>query len=63
MKIAASSASFATDLAEGALTHLEWLDLCAAELELDGVLLDLAHFPRLDDDYLAQARKWPSIWA
>ena len=57
MKIAASSASFATDLAEGALTHLEWLDLCAAELELDGVLLDLAHFPRLDDDYLAQVKK------
>jgi sugar phosphate isomerase/epimerase len=57
MKIAASSASFAADLAAGALTHLEWLDLCAAELELDGVLLDLRHFPRRDDEYLAQVKK------
>jgi sugar phosphate isomerase/epimerase len=57
MKIAASSASFAADLAAGALTHLEWLDLCAAELELDGVLLDLAAFPRLDDEYVAQVKK------
>jgi len=57
MKLATSSASFAADLAGGALTHLEWLDLCAAELEVDGVLLDLSHFPRLDDDYLAQVKK------
>jgi hypothetical protein len=57
MKIAASSASFAADLASGALTHLEWLDLCAAELELDGVVLDLDAFPRRDDDYLAQVKK------
>jgi sugar phosphate isomerase/epimerase len=57
MKIAASSASFESALADGTLTHLEWLDLCAAELGLDGVLLDLRHFPRLDGEYLAQVKK------
>lgn len=57
MKIASSSASFASELAEGTLTQLEWLDLCAAELELDGVVLDARHFPRGDADYLAQLKK------
>src|SRR5271165_4352553 len=57
MKLAVSSASFAADLASGALTQLEWLDLCAAELEADGVLFDLRHFPRLDDQYVAQVKK------
>jgi hypothetical protein len=57
MKIAASSASFAAALAAGELTQLEWLDLCASELEADGVVFELAHFPRLDAEYLAQLKK------
>jgi hypothetical protein len=57
MKIASSSASFDRALAARELTQLEWLDLCAAELELDGVVFDAAHFPRIDADYLAQLKK------
>jgi hypothetical protein len=57
MKIASSSASFAAALADGSLNQLEWLDLCAAELELDGVLFDRRHFPRDDADYLAELKK------
>jgi len=57
MKVATSSASFARPLADGTLTQLEWLDLCANELELDGVVFDAAHFPRTDDEYLAQLKK------
>ena len=44
-------------LAAGALTQLEWVDLCANALMLDGVDFDAAHFPRTDDDYLAQLKK------
>jgi hypothetical protein len=58
MKVASSSASFAAAFARGELTQLEWLDLCANELELDGVVFEAAHFPRLDADYLAQLKKW-----
>ena len=57
MKIAGSSASFSRAIADGTLTQLEWLDLCANELELDGIVFDTAHFPRTDDDYLAQLKK------
>lgn len=57
MKIACSSASFARSLADGSLTQIEWLDICANELEVDGVVLDERHFPRTDDDYLAQLKK------
>jgi sugar phosphate isomerase/epimerase len=57
MKIAASSASFARAIAEGRLTQLEWLDLCANELEVDGAVFDAAHFPRTDSEYLAQLKK------
>jgi len=57
MKLAVSSTSFADDLARGVLTQLEWLDLCAAELEADGVVFELRHFPRTDADYLAQLKK------
>jgi len=44
-------------LARGELTQLEWLDLCASELDLDGVLFDTRHFARTDADYLAQLKK------
>jgi len=57
MKIACSSASFSARLDAGALTQLEWLDLCANELEVDGVVFDARHFPRRDGDYLAQLKK------
>jgi len=57
MKIASSSASFTRMLASGEVTQLEWLDLCAAELELDGVVFDTRHFARRDPDYLAQLKK------
>jgi sugar phosphate isomerase/epimerase len=57
MKIACSSAGFSRAIAEGSLTQLEWLDLCANELEVDGVVFDGAQFPRTDDQYLAQLKK------
>jgi hypothetical protein len=57
MKIASSSASFERRLRAGDLTQLEWLDICAREFELDGVVFDVRHFPRTDDDYLAQLKK------
>ncbi len=57
MKIACSSAGFADEFAAGTLTQLEWLDACANELEMDGVVCDLADFPRTDDQYLAQVKK------
>jgi sugar phosphate isomerase/epimerase len=57
MKIAVSSASFADAIAGGSLTQLEWLDLCANELEADGVVFETEHFPRLDPEYVAQVKK------
>lgn len=44
-------------LQSGALTQLEWIDLCAAGLRVDGVEFGAAHFPRTDGDYLAQLKK------
>jgi hypothetical protein len=38
------------------------LDLCARELTCDGVVLDVRHFPRTDDDYLAQVKKMATDW-
>jgi len=60
MKVAASSATFARPIAAGELTQLEWLDVCANELEVDGVVFDLAQFPRTDGEYLAQLKKQAS---
>ena len=57
MKIACSTASFERALAEKSLTQLEWLDLCANELEVEGVVFDARHFLRTDDEYLAQLKK------
>jgi hypothetical protein len=57
MKLAGSSASFGEAITAGVLTQLEWLDLCARDLALDGVVFDSRHFPRTDDDYLAQLKK------
>lgn len=57
MKLACASGSLHRDIERGELTQLEFLDLCARELACDGVVLDVRHFPRIDDDYLAQVKK------
>lgn len=57
MKLACASSSLHRDIEGGELTQLEFLDLCARELACDGVVLDVRHFPRSDDDYLAQVKK------
>ena len=56
MKVCASSRSFARQFSAGALTQLEWIDMACGQA-LDGVDLSVEHFPRLDDDYLAQIKK------
>ena len=57
MKLACASGAFHRAIERGDLTQLEFLDLCARELACDGVVLDVRHFPRTDDDYLAQIKK------
>src|SRR5262249_49944802 len=57
MKLACTSSAFAGALDRGDLTQLEVLDHAARELSVDGVVLDVRHFPRTDDDYLAQVKK------
>lgn len=57
MKVAITSASYDRPLAAGELTQLEWLDSCASMLGADGVVLERAHFPRCDAEYIAQLRK------
>lgn len=57
MKLACSSGALHRAIDRGELTQLEFLDLCARELACDGVVLDVRHFPRTDDDYLAQVKK------
>jgi sugar phosphate isomerase/epimerase len=57
MKLASSSISFDPAIAGGELTQLEWLDLCATELALDGIVFEARHFPRTDPDYIAQLKK------
>src|SRR5579862_1258427 len=57
MKLAVASSAFHRSLESGELTQLEFLDLCARDLACDGVVLDVRHFPRTDDDYLAQVKK------
>ncbi|MBV8750414.1 MAG: hypothetical protein JO103_11965 [Candidatus Eremiobacteraeota bacterium] len=57
MRIAVSSSTFRRPLAGGALTQLEWVERCASLLGADGVLADIADFPRTDGEYVAQLRK------
>jgi len=57
MKLASSSVSFEAPIAGGELTQLEWLDLCATQLALDGIVFEARHFPRTDADYVAQLKK------
>jgi sugar phosphate isomerase/epimerase len=57
MRLCASSRSFAAALVGGTLTQLEWIDDCSAQDGLDGVDFAVEHFPRRDDEYLAQMKK------
>ncbi|MGH7661916.1 MAG: hypothetical protein ACRENA_13500 [Vulcanimicrobiaceae bacterium] len=57
MRLAVSSTAFDRTLAIGDLTQLELIDVCARMQSLDGIILELAHFPRRDSDYVAQIRK------
>lgn len=57
MKLACASGALHREIESGELTQLEFLDLCARELACDGIVLDVRHFPRVDDDYLAQVKK------
>ena len=57
MKLACASGLLHRAIEHGELTQLEFLDLCARELACDGVVLDVRHFPRTDDDYLAPVKK------
>ncbi|MDQ2662706.1 MAG: hypothetical protein M3Y18_01575 [Candidatus Eremiobacteraeota bacterium] len=57
MKLACTSAAFDGAFATGDLTQIEWIELCARELAVDGIVLDVRHFPRTDYDYLAQIKK------
>jgi Xylose isomerase-like TIM barrel len=57
MKLACSSASFDALIAAGQSTQLEWLDRCATEFDVDGVVLEARHLPRIDPDYVAQIKK------
>jgi len=57
MKLACASGAFHRAIECGDLTQLEFVDLCAREFACDGVVLDVRHFPRSDDDYLAQVKK------
>ncbi len=62
MKLACASGALHREIESGELTQLEFLDLCARELACDGVVLDVRHFPRTDDDYLAQVKKMATDW-
>ena len=56
MKVCASSRSFARQFDAQQLTQLEWID-AMCEQALGGVDLSIEHFPRRDDEYLAQIKK------
>jgi sugar phosphate isomerase/epimerase len=56
MKLGCSSWSYHKLIVEKQVDQIEWLRICAEELELDGVeLLDL-HFPNLEAPYLRELK-------
>ena len=57
MKLACTSGTCSQLFDSGELTQLEFLDFCASEFSCDSVVLDVRHFPRTDEDYLAQIKK------
>jgi sugar phosphate isomerase/epimerase len=58
MRLALSTTALGRALACGDLTQLELMDLCAADFGTDGIVLDVAHFPRRDAEYVAQVKKF-----
>ncbi len=62
MKIACAGSALAREIERGAMTQLEFVDLCARECACDGIVLDVLQFPRTDDDYLAQLKKMTVDW-
>ena len=56
MKPAVASNALDDAIVSGALTQLEFVEWCAREVVCD-VVLDTRHFPRSDEDYLAQIKK------
>lgn len=57
MKLACTSGAVGRAIESGELTQLEFVDLCAREPACAGVVFDVRHFPRTDDEYLAQLKK------
>jgi sugar phosphate isomerase/epimerase len=57
MQFAIPSSAFSRALDGGELTQLEFIDAVARELHCEGIVLSTRHFPRTDDDYLAQIKK------
>ncbi len=57
MRVCCSTSSYRRAIAAGALTQLEWVDVCARDPAVDGIDFDARFFPRTDDDYLAQLKK------
>jgi len=57
MQFACASSAFHRAFSTGDLTQLEFIDAVARETPCNGVVLDDRHFPRTDDDYLAQVKK------
>jgi sugar phosphate isomerase/epimerase len=57
MRLGCSSWSYDRPISEGRLDQLQWLRLCAEELELDGVELLDHHFPDTGRPYLRGLRR------
>jgi len=57
MQLACSSLVFDYLVADGSLTQLEWIDLAARSLPIEGLVFPIEHFPRTDPEYLAEVRK------
>lgn len=57
MKISCSSWSYHRTIEARKLDQINWIDLCAKELKLDGVELLSNHFPSLEKRYLRDLKK------
>lgn len=58
MRLALCTTAFNAALRLGDLTQLEVFEYCARRVGIDGIVLDIAHFPRHDDEYVAQIKKF-----
>jgi hypothetical protein len=57
MQLACSSATLDHLFMRGDVTQLEWVDLAARSLPVEGLVFEFRHFPRRDAEYLAEIRK------